>query len=190
MSSQETKDLLSSVLQDSKMTFRVMIDALDECDQPEKLLGFLRDVSHSAPGKLELLVTSRHDVEVKDKFPDCGQVDLNTAASAADMLTFIKKEVQDREDDERLLKGNRPDLEEKLIKLLDEKAGGMYTLPTLQPSTMLLTYPPKVSLGTASAFSIFRPKTTISSFKGYRGKARKAELIFGGRSKGIKSRLR
>jgi len=121
----ETKQLLIEVLQASNLIFRVMIDALDECDHPQMLLGIFRDVSHAAPGKLELLVSSRPDVEVADKFSDCRKIELNTAVSESDMLTFITREVKEREESERLLKGKRPDLEERLISILRRRAGGM-----------------------------------------------------------------
>jgi hypothetical protein len=35
------------------------------------------------------------------------------------MITYITTEVKDREEDERILKGKYPDLEDRLIKILD-----------------------------------------------------------------------
>lgn len=121
----ETEQLLIDVLNASDLVFRVMIDALDECDHPEKLLGILESVSNATTGTLELLVSSRPDVEVVDEFSNCIKIDLNTAASKSDMLTFITREVENKEKRKRLLKGKRPDLEKRLISILERRAGGM-----------------------------------------------------------------
>jgi len=111
----------------SGIRLRVMIDALDECDRPDLLLEALAKVYTNAPEKLEILMTSRHEVRVEeiDAFKECWDLDLNTSLTYADMKNFIDLEVRGAAKYSRLLKGERPDLEEKLIEVLDEKAGGM-----------------------------------------------------------------
>lgn len=128
LSIHDCKKLLREVLK-SGVTLRIMIDALDECDQPKELLKVLRDVSQDVPDRLELLVSSRYEVSVDDKFPNAIIVDLNESVPRGEMTTYIDTEVRDREGDERLLRGNHPDLEERLINILCRRAGGMYGRP-------------------------------------------------------------
>lgn len=119
--------LLSRILA-SGIKLRVIIDALDECNEPKKLLKIFRDISDKVPGALELLVTSRHQVQVTEKFQDCPKIDLNNLHSAADMLAFIQTEVKERDKDERLLGGDYSHLEDGLIDILYKRAGGMYVV--------------------------------------------------------------
>ena len=116
--------LLHGILE-SGIKLRIMIDALDECDKPEDLLIALRDASGVMPGGLELLVSSRHVVHVDAKLSNTVIVDLSQSVSETDMITYITTEVNNREEDERILKGKHPDLESRLIEILCRRAGGM-----------------------------------------------------------------
>lgn len=109
----------------SNIKLRIMIDALDECDDPRELLRILRRAYEVTPGGLELLVSSRYEVHVDDKFPGAATIDIRGDLSETDMDTYIITEVYDRDQDDRLLKGNHPDLEDRLIKILHNRAGGM-----------------------------------------------------------------
>jgi hypothetical protein len=116
---------------------RIMIDALDECDEPKELLKVLRDASRVMSGGLELLVSSRYEVRVDERLSNVVIVDLGKSVSETDMITYITTEVNDREEDERISKGKYPDLETRLIEILCGRAGGMYDavlqlLPALQ----------------------------------------------------------
>ena len=126
--SQITNELIK-VLQ-SGVRFRVMIDALDECDKPMDLLAALEEVYNNALGKLEILVTSRHEVDVMkiDAFNNCHQINLNTSITREDMKKFISLEVRGAKKHARLLGGKYPDLEERLVDVLNKKAVGMYVL--------------------------------------------------------------
>ena len=121
ISGQLIKILLSGV------RLRVMIDALDECDEPMDLLGSLAEVYKAVPGALEILITSRNKVRVKDigEFLECQEINLKSSISNTDMRNFINLEVRGAEKHARLLKGSRPDLEKKLIDVLNKKANGM-----------------------------------------------------------------
>ncbi|KAF8857268.1 ankyrin [Acephala macrosclerotiorum] len=128
--------LLHGILE-SGIKLRVMIDALDECDEPKELLKVLRDASRVMPGGLELLVSSRHEVRVDEKLSNAVIVDLGQSVSDSDMITYITTEVNDREEDERILKGKYPDLENRLIEILCRRAGGMFRWVQLQLSFFL-----------------------------------------------------
>jgi len=116
--------LLHGILE-SGVKLRIMIDALDECDEPKELLKALRGPSGAIPAGLELLVSSRYEVHVDEKFSNAIRIDLGKSLSETDMITYITTEVNDREEDERILKGKHPDLESRLIEILCRRAGGM-----------------------------------------------------------------
>ena len=101
-----------------------MIDALDECDHPIDLMKSLRKVWENAPGELEILVTSRHEVPVNEEY--CQWIDLNTSDNNSDMKNFIKAEVRREDKSERLLEGEDENLEDRVIAVLNDKAGGLY----------------------------------------------------------------
>jgi hypothetical protein len=117
--------LLHGVLK-SGIKLRIMIDALDECDEPEELLKVLRDASRVIPGCLELLVSSRHNVRVNIKLPSAVIVDLGRSVPETDMVTYITTEVKGPEKEERILEGEYPNLEDRLVAILCGRAGGMY----------------------------------------------------------------
>jgi hypothetical protein len=119
--------LLRVILQ-SGIKLRIMIDALDECDEPKELLKALRGPSGALLAGIELLVSSRHEVHVDGKFPNAVIVDFGKSESESDMITYVTTEVNDREEDERILKGKYPDLEGRLIEILCRRAGGMYDM--------------------------------------------------------------
>jgi hypothetical protein len=121
----ECEILLHRILE-SGIKLRIMIDALDECDEPKELLKALRDASRVMPGGLELLVSSRYEVRVDEKLSNAIIVDLNRSVSDTDMITYVTTEINDREEDEKILKGKHPDLEARLIEILCRRAGGMY----------------------------------------------------------------
>jgi len=116
--------LFHSILK-SKIKLRILIDALDECDDPRELLIVLRHAYEVIPGGLELLVSSRHEVHVDDKFPNAVTIDVRSDSSESDMDTYITTEIYNRDNDDRILEGNYPDLEGKLVRILNNRAGGM-----------------------------------------------------------------
>lgn len=118
-------ELLHGIL-GSGVKLRIMVDALDECDEPWELLNALLAASQDMPSGLELLVSSRHEVPVNEIFPEAVRVDLDGSVSETDMVMYITTEVRGRKEGQRILKGKRRDLEDKLIEILYRRAGGMY----------------------------------------------------------------
>ncbi|KAE8440718.1 hypothetical protein EG329_006769 [Mollisiaceae sp. DMI_Dod_QoI] len=91
---------------------------------------------------LELLVSSRNQVQVdkkfpKEEFPKLVIVDLNESVSDTDMVTYINSEVRVEDYDERILEGKYPDLEDRLIEILCRRAGRMFRWVQLQLSFFL-----------------------------------------------------
>ena len=125
------QSLLVGILNEG-VKIRIMIDALDECDNPRELLNILQDVFEQTTGSLQVLVTSRTRVQVQDKFPHAGVIDLLRAETEADLHTYVTGEIKQRRNDDRLMKGKRPDLEDRLINTLEETANGMFRWAELQ----------------------------------------------------------
>ncbi|KAL2070965.1 hypothetical protein VTL71DRAFT_13991 [Oculimacula yallundae] len=123
--SKDCERLLYDILRSSspRIKLRIMIDALDEtCLQA-----------------LKLLVSSRNDVEVNKAFDNASlaRVELLGGVSQPDMDVYIISEVNKSEKHERLLEGESPELEGKLIKILCQRANGMFRWVQLQLSFFL-----------------------------------------------------
>jgi hypothetical protein len=71
-------------------------------------------------------VSSQYEVLVEEVFPNVVIIDVNKSAPDTDMINYIKTEVYKRKDYSRPLGGEYPDLEKRLIKILCDKAGGIY----------------------------------------------------------------
>ncbi|KAF2734142.1 hypothetical protein EJ04DRAFT_577066 [Polyplosphaeria fusca] len=117
---------------------RILIDALNWCDEPKEVLKRIRDASEKFPVGIQLLVSSTHRVQV-DEVLLAVLVDtyLSSVAIETDMKSFIFGEVQDREQHEKLLKGEYPDVENRLIEILCRRVGGMFRWVELQLSLFL-----------------------------------------------------
>jgi len=126
LSDDDCEEILKEIFK-SGIGARIFIDALDECDDPEKVLNVLRAISTAGRGTVKVFVSSRTDVRHRAEpyFPDACFLPINKEKTEIDMEIYIQREIQERERHFRLLKGERPDLEEKLIKLLSQRADGM-----------------------------------------------------------------
>jgi hypothetical protein len=119
------KSLLKGVLE-SGVSLRVIIDALDQCDEPEELLQIIYEVSQENPGKLEIFLSGRYRVNVASQFPKRFGADINRSMPKDDMVKYITTEVKDRPISRRLLEGKHEELENELIEILCNRAGKMY----------------------------------------------------------------
>jgi hypothetical protein len=94
--------------------------------RPKELLKALRDASKDNTGGLELLASGRHEVRVYKKLFNPVIINLSRSVPDTDMIKYIITEVKDGEKDERILKGEHNDLEDRHIEILYRRAGGMY----------------------------------------------------------------
>jgi hypothetical protein len=119
-------NILGGILE-SGIKLKIFIDALNVCSDPDKVLTAVKDVSKKSPGNIQLLFSSTHIKHVR-KIIKATVVDTHSASSKMqiDMMTFIRREVQDIPDYKRLLEGQMPDVEDELIEILSRRAGGMY----------------------------------------------------------------
>jgi hypothetical protein len=133
-------NLLGRVVADHKRV-TVIIDALDECLNPDSLLLNLKELTDSAPGVLRFFFSSRPNVRLIQGLPPCHklEVDQNTSLTEEDMETYIRSQVEEREKlrlGSRLLSRSSLSLERRfafearLIDALKRRAQGMLVLPT------------------------------------------------------------
>ncbi|KAH7064076.1 hypothetical protein BKA63DRAFT_608820 [Paraphoma chrysanthemicola] len=126
----ECEKLLVKLLRNG-IHLRIMIDALDECDEASELLCALKKIHEQEPARVQLLFSSRAEVHVKKFFPDGVEVNVSAAGTEEQMRTFVTQKVQQSRG-VKILDGKRRDLEEKLIELICEKANGMFRWAELQ----------------------------------------------------------
>ena len=118
---EESADLLVELILALPDT-TIIIDALDECAQPYGLLRWLQKISNSAVGHLRILVSGRDNIDVASVFTHCQRTSIGSRASSRDLQIFIRNEVKHGE--RKLLKGTKPDLEDRLIDTLSRRAQG------------------------------------------------------------------
>ena len=101
----------------------IVIDALDECEDPDELLLYLKEVEDNNSGKTRLFLSSRMHVGVSKIYESCLSVP-TPGGNEADLGFYVRNEVKNRKT-RRLLEGRRPDLETRLIETLSLQAQGM-----------------------------------------------------------------
>jgi hypothetical protein len=92
----------------------VIIDALDECSDPDVLLEALQNVCQGSSGNVKIFVSSRMQIGVQDWFSEC--LLLGMEQNREDVRAFIKSEMDLKR--MNLLQGKRPDLEQRLASVL------------------------------------------------------------------------
>ena len=122
LSLEECSELLTELTSyHSKTT--IILDALDECEKPYELLRALKRVAHSRTDQIKLFVSSRLNVRVDSVVILHRKINIQSQGASKDMDIFLHTEVKSR--DRRLLKGRYPELEDRLIKVLRDRAQGM-----------------------------------------------------------------
>jgi hypothetical protein len=126
LSSRDCECLIKEILHEAQIlhgaAFRVVIDALDECEEPEKLLKSLLRATESCEN-VYFMLSSRPNVRIHAYVPSAVPIDIDPAKSLEDMKFFVSNEIDHR--DEKLLEGAAPEMEEQLCALLLGNANGM-----------------------------------------------------------------
>ena len=122
----DLQNTLKLILAGFSSTF-IILDALDECTEREKLLNWIQTVILENLEKdinlgLHLIVTSRSEQEIEDKFKSCHYLDLAKESENHDLLAYLDYQLQN---DSNLQKWNSETQEQIKLKLM-EQADGMY----------------------------------------------------------------
>lgn len=123
------EELFRAIMEEG-IKLRIVIDALDECDEWDKLLEALRRIVESKPSQCQLLVSGRPEVKVQRHFPEASIIEVIKHITKGDMRDYITQEVIRPDIRDRMFCGEREDLERRLIDVLSTKANGMYVTYT------------------------------------------------------------
>ncbi|KAF9225617.1 ankyrin [Gyrodon lividus] len=109
----------------------IVIDALDECKDVEKLLNAVKGLNN---GHIRLFVTSRPEQMIKETLSDLPSISLSemTSAVLADMELHVTEELDSR----RWLRVLELDLKEEIRSALLEAADGMFRWVQCQIDTL------------------------------------------------------
>jgi len=129
LSLDECSNLLVGLVERYKRT-TIVVDALDECENSTSLLLHLKKLWDSVHGVIKFFFSSRKNVDLPENFLPCEKLDLDSQRSLTeeDMMMYVRSQVEEREKlglGTRLLKGKKPELEERLIETLVRRAQGM-----------------------------------------------------------------
>ena len=136
LNAQECTDLLGGIIRQFRQT-TLIIDALDECEEADALLLHREELLAAAGGHifdshylLNVVIFSRHEVVLPNSIlqPQIVVLEQHRDHTMQDMEKYIKTQVRDREDLKlgyRLLRGEYPNLEKRLIDILVRQAQGM-----------------------------------------------------------------
>jgi hypothetical protein len=114
------KKLLKDLAVSNQRT-TIFIDALDECEDPSRLLNDLKDLYNESGRKFKFFLSSRHSVQIYGDFPSWDKIDLNSGEelTKSDIRTYIEVQVKRRKElgfGDRLCERFRRDIEENICK--------------------------------------------------------------------------
>lgn len=112
---------LRSIFQNMAETFRtvsIVIDAIDECDNPDELLDLIVTLVSSKVGRLRVFASSRFDGELGERLHTAGkyQVDLRNIAVNADIQAFVQETLKVERRLRQWPKDVRDDIERHLVQ--------------------------------------------------------------------------
>ena len=122
LSLEECCELLKGLVSPKSNT-TIILDALDECEKPFELLRALKKIAHSSTGQIKLFISGRLNVNPANVLIPRSAIDIQSQSTTTEMAIFLHAEV--KEGDRRLLNGNFPELEDRLIEVLSDRAQGM-----------------------------------------------------------------
>ena len=119
----DLENTLQRILEGFSSTF-IILDALDECTEREKLLNWIQTVILKKDINLghHLIVTSRPEEEIEAKFKSCHYLDLVEESENCDLVAYLDYQLQNDSD---LHKWN-PDTQKEIKLTLVKQANGMY----------------------------------------------------------------
>ncbi|KIK00558.1 hypothetical protein K443DRAFT_7603 [Laccaria amethystina LaAM-08-1] len=125
----DLQNTLQRILDGFSSTF-IILDALDECTEREKLLNWIQTLilEKDINLGLHLIVTSCPELEIEDKFKSHHYLDLVEESENHDLVAYLDYQLQNDSD---LQKWNS-DTQEQIKSSLMKKADGMFCWVSLQ----------------------------------------------------------
>ena len=122
----DLQNTLRGMLNGFSSTF-IILDALDECAEREKLLNWIQTVilenlKKDINSGLHLIVTSRPEQEIEDKLKSYNYLDLVKESENHDLVIYLDDQLQNDSD----LKKWNSDTQEQIKLTLMKQADGMY----------------------------------------------------------------
>ena len=114
---------LQRILEGFSSTF-IILDALDECTEREKILNWIQTVILRKDTNLglHLMVTSRPEEEIEDKFKSYHFLDLVEESGNHDLVAYLDYQLQNDSD----LQKWKSDTQDQIKLTLVKQANGMY----------------------------------------------------------------
>ena len=119
----DLQNTLQRIVDGFSSTF-IVLDALDECAEREKLLNWIqtfilkKDINH----RLHLIATSRPEQEIEDKFKFCHYLDLVEESENNDLAFYLDSQLENNSDLQKWKFDTRKQIKSTLL----EKGDGRY----------------------------------------------------------------
>jgi len=119
----DLQNTLQTILDGFSSTF-IILDALDECTEREKLLNWIQTfiLGKNKNLGLHLIVTSRPEQEIEDKFKCSQYLDLVKESESHDLVAYLDYQLQNNS----VLQKWNSDTQKQIKLKLMEQADGMY----------------------------------------------------------------
>ena len=119
----DLQNTLLRILDGFSSTF-IILDALDECTEREKLLNWIQTfiLGKDINLGLHLIVTSRPEQEIKDKFKSCHYLDLVEESENDDLIVYLDYQLEN----DSVLQKWKFDTRKQIKSTLLEKGDGRY----------------------------------------------------------------
>ena len=119
----DLQNTLLRILDGFSSTF-IILDALDECTEREKLLDWVQTfiLGKDINLGLHLIVTSRPDQEIEDKFKSCHYLDLVEESGNDDLIVYLDYQLENDSVLQKWKFDNRKQIKSTLL----EKGDGRY----------------------------------------------------------------
>jgi ankyrin repeat protein len=149
----ECEDLVVAALEDNPAT--LVIDALDEMDDPHDLMDSLQTISTKARNVIKIMITTRNSSQTKQHIPNAKMVQITLAENKSDVERFITSEF----DLLALRRSISPDTRSKLVGSLVSGAGEMFQWAKLQLSQLQASKQPAIEQDLTDQLSTFARST-------------------------------
>lgn len=117
----------------------IVIDGLDECDPAlrQDLLDALTTIINESSSIIKVLVSSRDDQDLVHHLSQMPNIYIRAAENTGDILSFVETRLNDAILRKKILRGDvSDDLKKEIIRILIEKAKGMFRLASLHIETL------------------------------------------------------